>query len=311
MAIIDIFAKRQRRQRGDVPDVYTYTALPRELRVQIVQIWQEVIGNPYEGNPDGQIMRSYKAVTKALRHELGVFRLPSQTTDYTDEYAELLNYFMQEQDVERALSAVELGFRVIDTTTRVYAYRLRQDASEVADNAISELNHRFKEHGVGFEYANRCILRIDSQLVHAEVVKPALQLLADSRFSGAQQEFLKAHEHYRTGNHKEALNECLKAFESVMITICDGRRWSRPKTPTARDLLTVCFENRLIPSFWESHFTALRSTLESGVPTARNQLGGHGQGTSPVEVPAHLVAYVLHMTASAIVFLAQADAALG
>lgn len=72
------------------------------------------------------------------------------------------------------------------------------------------------------------------------------------------------------------------------------------------DLLETCFNNEIIPAFWQSHFSALRSTLESGVPTARNRLGGHRQGAAVVDVPNYLVAYVLHLTASAIVFLAEA-----
>jgi hypothetical protein len=47
--------------------------------------------------------------------------------------------------------------------------------------------------------------------------------------------------------------------------------------------------------------------LESAVPTVRNRLGGHGQGREVVDVPAYLVAYVLHMTAATIVFLAEAE----
>jgi hypothetical protein len=46
------------------------------------------------------------------------------------------------------------------------------------------------------------------------------------------------------------------------------------------------------------------------VPTGRNKLSGHGQGSTPKDVPDHLAAYMLHMTASAIVFLAEAEAAL-
>ena len=38
--------------------------------------------------------------------------------------------------------------------------------------------------------------------------------------------------------------------------------------------------------------------LESSIPTGRNKLSGHGQGTTPVSVPDYLVAYMLHMTAS-------------
>ena len=38
----NIFSKRQKRLRGEVPDVYQYDVFPNELRVQIVQIWQRV-----------------------------------------------------------------------------------------------------------------------------------------------------------------------------------------------------------------------------------------------------------------------------
>ncbi len=143
--------------------------------------------------------------------------------------------------------------------------------------------------------------------IHTEIVKPALRLLGQKQYAGAQQEFLKAHEHYRKGNAKEALNECLKAFESVMKAICDKRGWSYSNNATSKPLIQVCFDNGLIPSFWQSHYSSLRNLLESSVPTGRNKLSGHGQGTTPEAVPDHLVAYMLNMTASAIVFLAEAD----
>ena len=53
-----------------------------------------------------------------------------------------------------------------------------------------------------------------------------------------------------------------------------------------------------------------RSMLESSVPTGRNKLSGHGQGSTPTTVPDYLVAYMLHMTASTIVFLAEAELSL-
>jgi hypothetical protein len=171
------------------------------------------------------------------------------------------------------------------------------------------LNLRFLEHGVGYRFDDR-IVRIDSELLHAETVKPALALLRAPEYAGAQAEFLAAHEHYRHGLTKEALNECLKAIESVMKAICAKRGWKHDPNATSKTLIQVLFDNGLIPLFWAQHFSALRSTLEAGVPTVRNKLGGHGQGTQVVHVPAHLVAYVLHLTASSIVFLAAAEKAL-
>ncbi len=93
-----------------------------------------------------------------------------------------------------------------------------------------------------------------------------------------------------------------------MKSICDKRGWSYGDGDAAHALIAICFDNGLIPPFWKTQFSALRSLLESGVPTARNRLGSHGQGAAPKPVPDHIAGYVLHMTAAAIVFLAAAEA---
>ncbi len=313
MAALDIFSKRQRKLRGDVPDVYTYDTIPQPLKVQIIHIWRDTLGNEqeYHGHFEG-VFRVYKMIVDALCREYGLFFLPPETNKYGKRHylEELENFLIQQDNTEMTLDAIELSFRVIDKTTRRQDYLGRNEASKLADNAIEELNQRFQEHGVGFQYLEGEIIRIDSQLIHSEVVKPALGLMRAREFAGAQAEFLKAHEHYRHGNNKEALAECLKAFESVMKVICKKRRWSHDPHATSAALLKVLFDNELIPKFWEGHFSALRSSLESGVPTARNRLGGHGQGITVTQVPPYLVAYVLHLTASAIVFLFEADKAM-
>jgi len=43
--IFDLFSKRQKRLKGDVPDMYIYNNIPNALRVQIVHIWYDVLGN--------------------------------------------------------------------------------------------------------------------------------------------------------------------------------------------------------------------------------------------------------------------------
>lgn len=173
--------------------------------------------------------------------------------------------------------------------------------------AIADLNHRFLEHGVGYQYVSGKIIRIDSQFLHAEVIKPALALLQDKRYQGANDEFLKAHDHYRKGEVKECLANCLKALESTLKAICKIRGWVFQPTDAAKTLLDICFKNDLVPAFLQSHYAALRSTLESGVPPVRNKLGGHGQGPQVITVPPHYAAYALHMTGSAIQFLIESE----
>ena len=201
------------------------------------------------------------------------------------------------------MSLIEIAFRFIDVTLRwENGYK-----EHIYNDAINELNQRFREHAVGYQYQSGYLVRVDSQYLHSETVEPALSVLYDAGFSGASDEFMEAHRHYRQGNNKDAIVNALKAFESTMKTICDKRKWQYDKKrATAGPLIDVILANNLIPPDMQSHFTGLRTALESGVPTVRNRMGGHGQGSVPVVVPAYIVSYVLHLTASNIVLLVSA-----
>ena len=151
------------------------------------------------------------------------------------------------------------------------------------------------------------MIRVDSQVIHSEAVQPAFSMLTDPMYAGANAEFLSAHKHYRAKDYKACMNECLKAFESCLKSICDARGWAHNAGDTANRLIEIVFKQKLIPAFIQSHFSALRSTLESGVPTARNRQSGHGQGPKIVDIPEHIAGYVLNLTASNILLLAKAN----
>jgi hypothetical protein len=308
MATYDLFHKRQRRLNGDVPDVYSYDKLPKKLKVQLVQVWDEALGTSEQLNSNVGLMNAYKGLVQILRKEFGQFQLPGASR-YGDHRSEIVDTFLSDLPIDEALSIVELLTRGINRLTRNYNYLHRVKADQIATEAIEEINERFREHGVGFQYVEEEIIRVDSELLHAETVKPALVLLRGPGYQGAQDEFLKAHEHYRHGDAKGALTEALKSIESVMQSICQKRGWPVDPKATSKGLLEVLFSNGLIPSYWQSHFGGLRANLEGGVPTARNKEGGHGQGVDVTTVPQHLAAYILHQTAATIVFLVEAERA--
>lgn len=301
MPIFDLFSKRQKKLRGEVPDVYSYDFIPEALRIQIVHILRDALGNREAYLRQDYVMKTYDFIVDILYREYGVFHLNSPVMN-SDKFNDLSMFLLQESVVDKILDAVELSFQSIVRSIDITI------TADSADQAIEELNYRFKEHGVGYCFVNGEIIRIDSELLHAEVVKPALTLLTQREYAGAQEEFLRAHKHYRQGNAEEALNECLKAFESVMKSICDKKGWTYDDGDGASKLIGICLDNGLIPSFWQQNFQSLKSLLESSVPTGRNKLGGHGQGSVQRTVPGYIVGYVLHMTAAAIVFLAEAEA---
>jgi len=275
-----------------MPDVYVYDKFPDSLKVQIWYILKDIQNNNYHT----QNIRIHENIVDILRREYGLLQLSDVNFNsyrFPSEM-ELENFFFTETNIEKSIDVVELFFKSLDHIN-------------VFDDAVTELNDRFKEHGVGYQYENGQIIRMDSQFIHTEIVKPALKLINNKCYAGAEQEFLKAHEHYRNGDLKEALNECLKSFESVMKIICKKKGWKYSTNSTSKDLIQICLRNDLIPLFWQGHFSALETLLRSSIPTARNKLSGHGQGPAMQDVPEHLVSYVLHMTASAIVFLVQSE----
>jgi len=308
MAMVELYSNRQKRIRGEVLDVYTYDQVPQSVRVQIIHIWRDALGREELYRTYSPVREVYQGIVSILCREYGMFQLPHTNQRHGRDYLnELFNYFINESSVDRHLDVIELTFRLIDSSACEHLCLPSGEGRELADKAIEELNHRFKEQGIGYQFTNNELIRVDSEFIHAETVKPALRLLNESGYAGAQEEFLGAYEHYRKGNNKEALNDCLKSFESAMQAICDKRGWTYPTGATARPLIRTCFDNKLIPEFWDQQFNSLRSLLESSVPTGRNKLGGHGQGSQLVSVPDYLAAYMLHMTASALVFLTTAE----
>lgn len=177
----------------------------------------------------------------------------------------------------------------------------------IKEDLIYQINFRFNENRVGYQFIEGRVIRIDSEFLHSEVVKPALVLLDEKRYRGPQDEFLKAHEHYRHKRYRESVNACLHAFESTMKVICGKRKWDMPKNPSEKKLIETCITKGLIPEYWHDQNAALSKLLENGVLTGRNKNSRHVQGKELREISENLISYMLHMTASNIVFLARAE----
>ncbi|WKB55972.1 STM4504/CBY_0614 family protein [Eleftheria terrae] len=300
MPAYDIFSKRQKKLRGEVPDVYAYDEIPKPLRVQMLYIIRDATGKRYSAET---VSECFEFIHDTLCREHGLLNLVDRLSD---KGKSIEVFLLQEPKVELVLDAIELCFKLIDLHLReIDPYFSSRSLS--ADEAVEELNLRFKEHGVGYQYVAGGIIRMDSAYVHSEVVKPALVLLGQDGFAGANDEFRTAHDHYRHRRYKECLVECLKAFESTMKSVCKRRGWMAEPGATAARLVEVCLENQLFPRYLETQMGAVRTLLTSGVPTIRNKSGGHGQGSETVKVPDYLARYCLNLTATTALLLMEAD----
>lgn len=96
-----------------------------------------------------------------------------------------------------------------------------------------------------------------------------------------------------------------------MKAIHEKRGWNYEKgKATASPLIDSCAENGLFPSFQKEQLNQLKCLLRCGVPNIRNKVGSHGVGTDVTEVPEHLVSYMIHLTATNLLFLANAEKVL-
>ena len=212
-------------------------------------------------------------------------------------------YLLENRSVDQALDMIEVSFLYVDKV-------VRNSKPQEADDAIDELNERFRRAGVGYQFENGRIFRVDSELIHAEVVRPALRYLHEKGFEGPRDEFMQAYGHYRAGQTKDAITDANNAFESTLKTICDQRRWQYPKGARVSELLKVLREKGLLPDYLDSSFDQLAATLKSGLPKVRGEEGAHGQGSKPRETPDYVAAYALHLAAAKILFLVKAHKAM-
>jgi hypothetical protein len=302
MPIFDLFSKRQKALNEEPSDILIYDNIPEQLRVQVIHILNDAFGTSYNGYSEEA---AFEKIHDILCREYGKFHL-----NHRQSYHERISEFiLQENNSEKVIDAIEVCFKYIDLIIRDdWNYKNTTNIKLKEDDAVSELNERLKQHAIGYQYESGEMIKVSSTYVHAQIVKPVLQLLYNKKFSGVNDEYLKAHEHYRHGRNKECLNECLKAFESAMKTICKAKGWAYDEKDTSSKLVNICLNNGLVPSYLQSQLTSLRSLLDSGIATIRNRVSGHGQGEIPTNADDETTRYALNLTGANLIYLIELSA---
>jgi AbiJ N-terminal domain 4 len=313
----DTFSKRQKkRETSGQPDVYQYDDLPRAFRNKVIWIWRRAIG-PYfdSGRAHDQYEQLYYSlhatyphsdqplsnqvwdiIARTIAEEAGQLEIGQGHQDSFEKCA----HFLLSSDAAGALDIIDLSFHIIDNYLRdtPEGQRSASGAQDSPDEAIRLLNLRFKEHNIGYEFLSGVLIRVDDQYIHQQVVKPALALLSNKNFKGPNGEFLRAHEHYRKQEYKDAIVDAGNAFESTMKAICDVRKWQYSGAATASTLIKLLIAKGLLEDYYES--------ILIGLSTLRNKTtGAHGQGSKPVTIPQRVAAYALHLAAANILVLVE------
>jgi hypothetical protein len=317
MPVFETYASRAAAAaKGGAPDVYTYDKLPPFLREQISQIFTSCIGpgwrvssNQFVDSPPNA-NKEWDAIAEIMRREVESFGTSILPNDRRYTFSQCINYIKISGDLNGILSLVEICGLMMMRLSSEYdpqGYRRsNRGANEDPAEGLIELNQRFLRAGVGYQFENGQIVRVDSQYVHAEIVKEALRLLCEPEFEAANAEFMTAHRHLREGNLRDCNTAALRSMETVLKVICDARGWTHEKGDTVERLLAIVCREGLFPDYLGGYFTNLIGSMKAGVPKIRDRQGGHGAAPGDDPVPDHIAAFALHLTAANIVMLVKA-----
>ncbi len=309
--IFKLFSQREREKaQSGQEDVYQYDNVPNKLRVQVQQLLEDAIGpeyylGPYSTGRPSHNPRDWREIQKILCREFGKHQLTHGRAQTA--YEDVLNFIGQCETAE-FIDTLEVACRWIDLVISKYGEYDRSSRGIVVESveAIDEINYRFRKSSLGFSYAEGQVFRIDSDYTHDEIVKPALKLTSGENFHGAQDEFLQAHAHYRSGEYEQAVILAGRALESALKGACETKGWPYPQGARVSDLLKIVRSNGLWPDYLDGSFDQLIATLNTGLPKVRNDAGAHGQGSIKRTVPAYVARYALNLCATKISMISEA-----
>jgi hypothetical protein len=251
----------------------------------------------------------FRALVAHTRTELGVPAL-SQGKTFQEEF---YWWWLSENQFgcpnhDYRLDAIEIAcvwpfefIRELSATEPEMAYRPAQEISRV----VRELNARMAEDGFGYRFENGQVIEVTSEYLYDTAIAPVLGLTSDEDFAAVDQEFRDALAELRADNFDDCIADCGNALESTLKVIADKKQWPVKPNDRAASLINMAFEQQLIPGHLQSQFTGLRSVIQ-GIPTMRNNEGGHGAGINPRVVEKYFAEYMVQQTAAAILFLIRA-----
>ena len=147
-------------------------------------------------------------------------------------------------------------------------------------NGIDELNYRFREAKLPFEYHNGIIQRVDDKLTSIQIERPFWELVADSKWRNVETDMKEALDR-RDAGKGDAAFYALKALESTIKILSDDLNRTRGAEKGAADYIDnlVAARPQRFIEVWESN--ALKGMFRD----VRNPQG-HGAGSAaPLLLP--------------------------
>lgn len=291
--------KTYSQENKESPKVFIYDKLDLKLKNQINYIWKDFFYHPKFPKEISSL--TINQIFKTACREFGVEELYKHPLHLFDEKIQIEKFIIENSDIEKLLDLIHIIFSKIELVDEWLKNSYFIELYFNANEAINDLNTRFRENGVGYIFENSKIIRLDNELLHKNIVTKGLNLTNNKIYQNANEEYLKANEHFKQKRNIECLNECLKSFETIMKIVCNRNSWNYNKDKdSASQLIDILIKNNFFKGYHKSYLNSFKQLLSSNVPTIRNRNSGHGQGVEKVIVPDSLARYMLYSTGAVI-----------
>ena len=191
--IFKLFSERNNPEKKY--DVYEYIIFPEKFINQSFFIILDFI-NLYKDDYHLRPENIWNDIYDIFVRQLGVIGLEGFYAN--DPYGPRIERYYRSHNGEELLDLIDLIFEYFDKVLRNKAPTGYYNISDILDNSISELNERFRQYGLGYEFTNGELIKKTNEIVHSEIVKPALKSLlakAPANILSSKQKLLLQPEH--------------------------------------------------------------------------------------------------------------------
>lgn len=153
------------------------------------------------------------------------------------------------------------------------------------------LNDAFVDFVCPWRLSDGMLFRVDSEFLEQEVMERAMGLLNVSQFEGAREEFKTARDHLTDGATRDAIVYAAHSVESTLKAITGA------VSGVAGDLLRQFADDGFMDDLPAAKTRAVAKALGCAA-ILRNELGGHGQGATVLDVPRPYAELAVHLAAA-------------
>ena len=174
-----------------------------------------------------------------------------------------------------------------------------QNLSENKESFQSCFNNIMDESGLAWRMADGKIFPVDSIYITEEITRRTYELLHETKFQGALQEFEKARIDLTNADNEGAIQNANLAVESTIKEILGVKRAKPGK------LFQDLAASGLIPEYYTGFLKAFEENILRCIAIIRNEeLGvGHGKGPSRDVVPRELAELAVNLSGVLINYL--------